>query len=593
MAAATVSNLGSDQKTLTQIRLKGSFTYDGTGTHCPFYVAFRVRVKNTLDWTLPWVYPPQSQSDYTTCNFGANSVQFQGVFQFPANPAAEYEFQPIVMAQDFTLGIYREGPFDYFTTTGGVGPVCDLSPGSVTATTVPCSATNYADGSITITTTSSEPHEFACVIPFTSINNWQDSPTFAGLEARAYTIYVRHKANHDCIGSGNKTLGVAPPEEETEEPPVVPVTSTGLYFSLNPILEVIGAAPEIVENSEVVLELSVESEHYKGDFQPVIARRRFLTNDSANFDLNLLLHSFLNKALDLPYLQAASIATRRVKQGILNYSFQTAFVDPVTKVIGAYTKSPVYTVVKGGLPLQDWTRLNFFGYLQEKKSFLTWLPKTKTIGPDQPEFLYWLNQSNTNDFIIERKYIGVVTTTYKENFALDTSSPINTLISIPVKLEAVPAHVKRIEIRLLNSNQEAISETRTFKIDRSFRRYEKFFLYENAFGVWETLRTTGPQELAIDGKDEISISGNDLQSVFAQDMQRRIKQSSGLHTPEEQEYLQGFVFSKRRYEIKGEDLLPIILQKRSYTFEPDSRRPTGYFFEYDYAYTPFTYSHLN
>lgn len=361
-------------------------------------------------------------------------------------------------------------------------------------------------------------------------------------------------------------------------------------FSLNPIFFEVSAS---AAGREIELDLWVETEHYKGDYQKIITRRKpALRDGKCKFSLESLLHTILNQAEEK--LDLINRPNQLCRHGILNYFLSWSEVDPFTGLAAVKIYSGLRTVKKGGIPPQDLTEENFFsGYLQRTKQFLTWLPATVKIGASQPEFIYFLLQRNVTSVTIQRHFRSVGSEVVStEALAIPAGTSMYRVICVPVFRGVLAPGTTQIEVTLFDQANGILSENQIYKIDWSYQLFEKYFLFENSLGVWQTLRATGAGELVLDGKDEIAESSSGREFVYDQFFESKMKQSGGLKTPDEHHSLQDFVFSSKRYEIRQASwlLLPIILQKRSYTYDPLSRKPIGYTFEYEYAFKPTTYA---
>ncbi|MCE6987481.1 DUF5977 domain-containing protein [Dyadobacter sp. CY323] len=166
---------------------------------------------------------------------------------------------------------------------------------------------------------------------------------------------------------------------------------------------------------------------------------------------------------------------------------------------GLWDKSqPIRYAMRAGIAFRDFAGYQhafFSRYQAEKKQFLTWQPNNKQVSTAQKEFLYFLlNMSPFPDRIRLRmrvtKYDGsqqVLTISETEGFR-----PFQ-VICCPVGVSALDlgAYVSRYEIWLSDGANERFSEVRTFVIDRQARVFERFLVFSNSLGGFDTLRLLG------------------------------------------------------------------------------------------------------
>ncbi len=384
-------------------------------------------------------------------------------------------------------------------------------------------------------------------------------------------------------------------------PEAVPGT---IKFSQNSIPYTVEAS---APGREVQFKLYVETEHYKRDYQLVITTRKpALADRSCTFMLQGILDTVLNNQAEVPQLLQEPISAF-CKQGILNYVVTWAEIDPETGLAGVLITSELNTVIRGGLPEELRHSVAFFNdHLPASKQFMTWAPPIRKVTLEQPEFLYFLNlEEEETELRVRRTYTaesGIESTEEVVPMAAAFDRKYR-LLQIPA-LAGINGFHRKIEVFVVKENDTAISETRVYKIEENLAGTDRFFLFENSLGGFDTLRTTGDSEISLDGKDELAERdpGNDAHLgqyfVYSRNIDRKIKQASGFHDRSFHEYLQDFLYAKRRFVLErnlvpadlSARLVPIILKKRSYTFQPQRRLPIGFIFEYDYAFETTAYA---
>lgn len=162
-------------------------------------------------------------------------------------------------------------------------------------------------------------------------------------------------------------------------------------------------------------------------------------------------------------------------------------------------------LLKAGLSERDfsaWGGTFFTDYMSQNRPFLTWQQDGKTIGEDQPEHLYFLLNCSPLPTTIYRRFRVHYTdgqTEVLEAGALQGGQAFQ-VVSVPVHAKALgleAALVAYYEVWLADENRQRISQIRTYKIDHSYRSQERWILFNNSLGGWDTLRLLGEGSEAI------------------------------------------------------------------------------------------------
>ncbi|MVM36141.1 hypothetical protein GO755_39380 [Spirosoma sp. HMF4905] len=156
-------------------------------------------------------------------------------------------------------------------------------------------------------------------------------------------------------------------------------------------------------------------------------------------------------------------------------------------------------LLKAGLNERDflaWGSSFFTSYMSENRPFLTWQPDGKTIGENQQEYVYFLlNFSPAPASIIRRYRVHYTNGTYEtlEYGALSGGQPFQ-VVSVPVHPAALnlnPAMVDYYEVWLADQDRNRLSQVRTYRVDHSYRSQERWLLFANSLGGWDTMRLLG------------------------------------------------------------------------------------------------------
>jgi hypothetical protein len=165
-------------------------------------------------------------------------------------------------------------------------------------------------------------------------------------------------------------------------------------------------------------------------------------------------------------------------------------------------ESVVSYVLKAGISetqFKDWGNLLLTDKLGKAGKFLTWQPDNKFIAPDQPEYLYFLNNLNPSPNEIRLRAELFFEDGGSEFITVRTLSTVTpmSVYCVPVGVATIPqlaAHswvVTNYRVWLSNENGLRISDTRMFYIDSTYRPYNRYILFNNSLGGFDTLRCSG------------------------------------------------------------------------------------------------------
>lgn len=218
-------------------------------------------------------------------------------------------------------------------------------------------------------------------------------------------------------------------------------------------------------------------------------------NIGAFFEINRPLHDLLSippPTFSNTDITVCDLATRQFYT-VLTRKNGTSTVDTVTKSSD--------WVIRSGVEERDYAdyKDSFFSReIGENHRFLTWKPDGTYVSPTQPEYLYFLTNFSPKpqEIRVRVKYYhagGSDTITAK---TLTYVSPM-TLYSIPVGFNAlglntvVSGKTLKYEVWLSNESGERISEVRTYRVDNTYYRSERFLLIQNSLGGYDTIRCVG------------------------------------------------------------------------------------------------------
>jgi hypothetical protein len=155
-------------------------------------------------------------------------------------------------------------------------------------------------------------------------------------------------------------------------------------------------------------------------------------------------------------------------------------------------------VVKAGLNEADYLAYSATLFSSEQmvsRRFLTSLPSRKIVSVNQTEYLSFLMNINPMPSAvrlrIECSGAGRVLST--NSYQVLSGMPFMGVVMFPVNFKnlGLPSNCSSFKVWLSDSANARLSEVRTYEVDKIKRKNERFILYSNSLGGWDTLRLIG------------------------------------------------------------------------------------------------------
>lgn len=358
-------------------------------------------------------------------------------------------------------------------------------------------------------------------------------------------------------------------------------------------------------NFFILVDVYVEEVHLSGTYTRLYSR--YLKPDSSSeceIDISEQLHGFLREQLAAPsYNQSAySNPTATNKRYYITYceSFGT------TPVAYATTASAVKRVIKGGLKHEFWPlyssdfRTLFIGIpvtgtskflttrnikrytTQVAHEYLTFVPGAAIANARLRAKVWYTNGTTTATVIASYASLGAgLTYIFPAGYTqLNLSS-----------LEAgrTPA---RYFVYIDNSSGIVKSETILYELQNS-NYLDKYFIYENSLGGFETLRTWGQAEYGVEiEKEEFSrIAGLNYAAtdsdIISSDSNYRENTEvfTGFRSKKEALELIDFVNSRYCFQVTGGKHVPVLIDKNTFSIYRDDNYAYALKFNYKPAYS--------
>jgi len=243
-----------------------------------------------------------------------------------------------------------------------------------------------------------------------------------------------------------------------------------------------------------------------------------LNTGNSTLDIHDQLHPFL--ATDMPVLSSVSAAcTKSVGYFVVKYGQYKGSPAAVGRV---YT-SPQYFIAKGGLSIQPAALRDIVAELcpspgvTRHNLFLRSGSKVKTVTADQPEWLYYLNLTPAD--VVANLEVKIY---YSDNTIYSFNAVTGLAIARFAKYQfqagymqlqiatKQPAKTPVYYTVRLKGAADYLTDSYAYVIDNVYRQYAKHFIYENAYGGYNTLTTIGI------AKPEFDRNKTDAQLVVSQ-----------------------------------------------------------------------------
>lgn len=163
-----------------------------------------------------------------------------------------------------------------------------------------------------------------------------------------------------------------------------------------------------------------------------------------------------------------------------------------------------YYVLRGGLSRTQHPGNTFFSdYLTNK--FLTWAPDNRIVKKDQPNYLTYLLrtagitqvklkiETTYAESAVATKYLALVDVLQNDKLLIPCGYK-----QLNIGSEHPAEKVISYKTTIVKTDNSAISESRTFKVDHSVKPFSRFFIFESSLGGAECFHTYGKAESSVD-----------------------------------------------------------------------------------------------
>jgi hypothetical protein len=245
---------------------------------------------------------------------------------------------------------------------------------------------------------------------------------------------------------------------------------------------------------EVVSEASYKTGIFHSEFRGVVNPSD--VDGMANVNLQNILTAFADSSRWTPPNCIAPVAHRA--NNLLRYycRFAEKYGSPVVQ--HSWTPPKIKTILRGG----GYAFYPLLGRLNADSSLFNTLPDDREVAQNSPEFLSWFNytgvfQSLKVEWRTWSRNDGLMTMGINANISLYADQ--NETLMVPALIFHDYQEVSAaVEVRLLNQVDEAVCPWRRYAIDRRFHENERYLMFLNKYGVFESMRFTGALTVGVE-----------------------------------------------------------------------------------------------
>ncbi len=241
----------------------------------------------------------------------------------------------------------------------------------------------------------------------------------------------------------------------------------------------------------------------------------------------------------------------------------------------AWTTTAIKKMITGGIPNNVALRADWLATRTIDTCFLNTLPDDRLVAQNSPEFVVWYNytdvfQSLKVEWKVWLNTDGSDTTGINSVISL-YASPNETLMIPALKSHDYPDNAAAVEIRLLDQTNTPVSGWRRYTIDRRYREDERYLMFLNQYGVFESVRLTGATAMGVELERRESIRYKDdvIETFEAEKKWRRsFSYRTGYLSQEECRALENLVASRFVFEVSlTEGYIPVRITDTKFTLD--------------------------
>lgn len=356
------------------------------------------------------------------------------------------------------------------------------------------------------------------------------------------------------------------------------------FWNAVPQLITRGKSTELLEGYRVKLELFVESEWQMNDFKR-IASIPMASNSIGEIQVNIgsFLKGFFSDKHEVPKINEGSWKASNIQRQF------RVIVNEIDKldVYSTSYHSKSMVAWKAGVKHEHFPKYKNVAVdlIQKQNKFLSWRTTSRSVTVDQPEFLAvrgWKKAQNapqlfylpSNGLQITVLWNDGTKNTYNayNEVAVGEIEVFNvSFFYLKQALSMPDKEPAQMNVVYYSTSNEVASESILYRFIQS-SYLDTYFVYENSFGVFDTLKCSG--EIHTDHVTKKTHYNRPLEFNYSEfnnnisatpiSYQQQHKVQTGIMSEDGQDAFLEMVSSPRVYFLDGGQLVPIIIPASSY-----------------------------
>lgn len=335
----------------------------------------------------------------------------------------------------------------------------------------------------------------------------------------------------------------------------------------------------------------------------------FPVGSQAEFDISALLLAFMQaRDIILPG-ESDNVNTLTDVTGFTIAKYHMAIKEQFGVPLGPVSLSDLfppsvsdYYVLNGGFSYPNWPVekyiIEWFYQQGDDQKFLTWKPVACLVGKNQPEYLTFVDVNPGGSRILRRKvivhYTNGTTDTATSSFSITDRFKAYRFcvgynqLNLNSLLAGRTVHYYEVYI---DDGTKRVSEKRLYYVDHNKPLAERFVIFQNSLGGFDTARFIGLGEFAADYNRSYA---NKYNGQFTNDLGTRVsynnyeqagrKINSGFISRKEMQWLRDLMLSREVFVWENEACVPVEIVSKKFAY-PEENSTNALTVEYDYRFT--------
>jgi hypothetical protein len=371
------------------------------------------------------------------------------------------------------------------------------------------------------------------------------------------------------------------------------------------VTDTAAAADATPDNYKVRLEVFFENTYKAGDYTLAaqLEGTPAATTGYLYFDISTVLAAQCRAARMEPLVPMYGIDVPVMADNLRRYyiRFTEEYDNPV--VTQPWTYSDVKYAIDGGVSQMIFAESDVLAAMDVDDALFTWMPDGRTIGLNQPEYLNWFNFQHTDPVIpiLEVKWYKVTDGTLggtlyfygtASQYFTDYETAIIPIMPSLLGLDAIDdAYKFTVQVGWDDGGIPgfafiALSQVRTYFLDRDYQRSERYVQYLNSFGCPECWRCTGQydKKLKVDrslAERPLLPGYNELATdrfQFSRGFDHALTYRTGYISRGEAEVLQELLIAGDLYDVATDGYVPLQITSNDFAVTDTNQDLHAYVF---------------